>query len=53
VIEGYVTKQEVVDMLLDLRNQFEDKFSGYIGDVVVSDFFMDIDDKMRGLSVDS
>lgn len=49
MIEGFIPKQEVLDMILDLRNSFEKAFSGYAGDVVVSDFVVTLDDKLREL----
>lgn len=50
MIEGMIRKQDALDVLLDLRNAFDHAFDGYIGDVVVSDFRMTIDEKLKELS---
>lgn len=47
MIEGYIPKQDVADMLLDLRNAFTDLFDGYKGDVVVKSFEEEIDLKLK------
>lgn len=39
-----------IDQLLDLRNKFDEMFSGYTGDVVVSDFRCEIDNMMREIT---
>lgn len=49
MIEGYVTKQEVVDMLLDLRVFTTDHTDTYGPFVMGNQIVEQIDDKLRGL----
>jgi len=50
MMEGFIPREQVINLILDLRNKFDEAFDGYIGDVVVSDFRMDIDETLKELT---
>lgn len=50
MIVGALLKEDVVNMLFDLRNTYTYLFDGYTGDVLIKQFQDEIDLKLKELT---
>jgi hypothetical protein len=49
-MEGFIPREQVINMLLDLRNTYTDLFDGYTGDVLIKQFQDEMDLELKELT---